>query len=111
MSAVPPGGRAITRTLTSGAGYLYNDSRAAHEGVQEADIGCCPHCQATINLQAWRKEREQGGGGWCRKCEAPVCGPCLQLMLTHGCQPYIKKIEEELERNYRIQQNRKMMGI
>jgi hypothetical protein len=32
-------------------------------------------------------------------------------MLLHGCEPYIKMVEERLEENYRIHQNRKVLGI
>jgi len=110
MNEAPPGGRIITR-IGNGAGYLMNDSRAAGEGVDESDITLCPHCQTTIRLQDWKKEREQGGGGWCRKCFAPVCGPCLTLMLTHGCQPFIKLVDKALELNYRRSQNQKILGI
>ena len=107
--STPPGSRIITRQ-SDGAGYLFNDNRAAHEGVHEADIMCCPHCQATIELQAWKKERSDGGGGWCRQCAAPVCGPCTTRMLQFGCEPFMKMVEEALENAYRIQQNRKALG-
>lgn len=111
----PEGGRIITGVKVTrqgdGAGYLVNDSRAAHEGVDEADIVCCPHCQATIRLQDWKKERSLGGGGWCRQCFAPVCGPCLTRMMAHGCQPFIKLVDKALELDYRRSQNLKAMGI
>jgi len=110
MSAIPPGSRIISR-VSDGAGYLMNDSRAAHEGVEEADIVLCPHCQATIKLQQWKKERAEGGGGWCRQCFAPVCGPCLTRMLQHGCEPFIKLVDRALELAYRKQQNRRVLGI
>ena len=111
--SIPPGARIISNVKVTrqgnGAGYLMNDGRATHEGVEEADIVCCPHCQATINLQKWRKERKEGGGGWCRQCFAPVCGSCLTRMLTHGCEPFIKLVDELLELNYRRQQNSKSL--
>lgn len=111
----PPGSKIITNVRVTrqsdGAGYLHNDNRAAHQGVEEADIVLCPHCQATIRLQDWRKEREQGGGGWCRQCFAPVCGPCLTRMLTEGCQPFIKMVDKALELAYRRKQNQKILGI
>ena len=104
----PPGSRLITRQ-SDGAGYSFNDSRSTHAGVQEYDVVCCPHCQCTMNLQMWRKEREQGGGGWCRQCSAPVCGPCLTRMLTFGCEPFMQKVDKALEQHYRIEQNRKAL--
>ena len=110
-NGAPAGGRIVTRQ-GDGAGYLFNDNRAAHEGVEEADIVCCPHCQCTINLQAWRKDNSKGGthnemGGWCRKCFAPVCKLCTKRMLTFGCEPFIQKVNEAVERNERIRQNMK----
>ena len=99
------------RRQSDGAGYLMNDDRNSGGGVSESDVICCPHCQTVILLQAWRKEREEGGGGYCRKCSAPVCGLCLERMLTHGCEPYIKFIERQVEENYRREQNRKVLGI
>jgi hypothetical protein len=112
--SIPEGKTIITNVRitrqSDGAGYMMNDGRAAHEGMEEADILCCPHCQATVNLQAWRKERSEGGGGWCRKCAAPVCGPCLTRMLTHGCEPFIKSVDKALELAYRRTQNRKILG-
>jgi hypothetical protein len=94
-----------------GAGYLFNDDRNSGGKLDEADMVTCPHCEALLRLQDWRKEREQGGGGWCRKCFAPVCGPCLDRMLVFGCEPYLKKIDQAVEENYRRQQNRKTLGI
>lgn len=112
----PPGSRIITRTISHGAGYLFNDSRAAHEGVEEADILTCPHCQRTINLQAWRKDHSKGGthnemGGWCRRCEAPVCTACTVRMMKHGCEPFMKQVDKALEDKYRREQNAKTIGI
>ena len=94
-----------------GAGYYINDERASGDGVDEADVLTCPHCEKIIKLQDWRKEREQGGGGWCRKCQAPVCGPCLDRMLVFGCEPWLKRIDRAFEENYRRAQNRKVLGI
>ena len=101
------GGRLVTRQA-DGAGYHMNTDC---DGVSQHDVLTCPHCQSVIFLQTWRKEREQGGGGYCRKCSEPVCGPCLTLMVKHGCQPFMKAVERAVEDNYRIQQNRKVMII
>ena len=96
------------------AGYLFNDDRASGGKVSEADIIACPHCESLISYQAWRKERAHGGGltgGWCRKCAAPVCGPCLDRMLVFGCEPYLRKIDQAVKDNFRRLQNRKVLGI
>ncbi len=101
-------------SITDGAGYLFSDERNSGGKVEEADIIACPHCEALINYQAWRKDRAQGGGltgGWCRKCSAPVCGTCLDRMLVFGCEPFLRKIDQAVEANYRRQQNRKVIGI
>ena len=101
-------------SITHQSGYLFNDDRAAGGKVSEADIIACPHCESLISYQDWRKERAQGGGltgGWCRKCSAPVCGPCLNRMLVFGCEPYLKKIDQAVKDSYRRQQNRKVLGI
>ncbi len=99
------------KTQTHGAGYLFNDDRASGGKVSEADVLTCPHCEKIIEHAQWRKEREQGGGGYCRKCQAPVCGPCLDRMLRFGCEPYLKRIEQTVEANHRREQNRKVLGI
>ena len=113
MSRKPSGGSLVlTRRQSDGAGYLFNTSEDTE--TEEADILCCPHCQQVIKLQEWKLDREQGGGikgGYCRQCRAPICPGCTDRMILYGCEPYLKKIDEELERSYRIQQNRKMMGI
>ena len=113
MSNPPEGQKIITNVRVTrqgdGAGYLMNDSRAAHEGVDECDIVLCPHCQVTIRLQDWKKERAEGGGGWCRKCSAPVCGPCLTTMQQVGCIPFKSLVDRALELNYRRQQNLKVL--
>ncbi len=111
----PEGGKIITNVRvvrqSDGAGYLHNDNRAAHEGLEEADILLCPHCQTTIKLHEWRKERSEGGGGWCRKCQAPVCGRCLTRMIQFGCEPFQEKIDKALEENYRRRQNMRVLGV
>jgi hypothetical protein len=95
---------------------MHSDNRAAHEGLDECDILTCPHCQCTINYQAWRKDHSKGGthdqtGGWCRKCEAPVCPTCTKRMLTFGCEPFIKLVDKVIRENHRREQNRKVLGI
>jgi len=103
--------RQILTRQGDGAGYHLNDDRSSGGGQQEHDVVCCPHCQAVMFLQDWRKERSLGGGGWCRQCFAPVCGPCLDIMLVSGCVPFMQKVEQALEADIRKRQNAKVIGI
>lgn len=88
------------------AGYYKNDDRASGGLKTEADIQSCVHCQAVILMQKWKED-----GGWCGRCSKPICGPCADRMLTKGCEPFIQKIEQALESNFRRQQFRKIAGI
>lgn len=97
----------ITRvTSISGAGYISIDETAAGKGHREADIYCCSHCQAVIFVKAWRED-----GGFCGRCQAPVCGPCADRMQTRGCEPFTAQVERMLEEVYRREQNAKILGI
>jgi hypothetical protein len=100
------------KTLTSGAGYLMNDNRAAGEGMEECDVGLCPHCQKVIKLQEWR-DIGTGMNGWCMKCMSPCCinGECGQHFKTHGCLPFLKKIEKLMSADYARAQFRKVAGL
>lgn len=97
------------KTIGRGAGYAFIDNRAAGEGKEEFDFLTCPHCQAGINLQNWR--RADGQSGWCPNCQAPICGACATKMLTEGCKPFIAKIERALANDYRYSQFRKLAGL
>lgn len=96
----------ITTPHTRGAGYYANDDRASGGIKSEADIRTCPHCQAVIKMQEWKADAT-----WCMQCAAPVCGPCATRMLTKGCEPFIAKIEQALEADYRRRQFRKLAGL
>lgn len=92
---------------THNAGYLLNNqdvSSARHQ----ADIQTCKHCQAAIEMQAWRDD-----GAWCSKCNSPVCshGDCAVRTEKLGCIPYIKYIETILEGQTSLEQFRKMAGL
>jgi hypothetical protein len=99
--------------LTHGAGYLFNDNRASGEGLQEADMGICPHCQKVINLQMWRAADGSTGKGWCMKCMSPCCGngPCASEFAQKGCLPYLKKIEKMLTEEHAKMQFRRVAGL
>jgi hypothetical protein len=87
------------------AGYLMNDNRASGHGLKEADIYVCEHCQVIIEVPIWKED-----GGWCGHCQHPICGKCADDMLRNGCVPFMKKLEQALEADYRRQQNRKILG-
>ena len=98
---------------TRGAGYfLNNQNLSVNGGRQEADIRTCahqavPHCVTTLFLQgAWKDD-----GGFCSKCMAPICGPCADRMLTHGCEPFIRKIEQAVDATVKLAQHRKLAGL
>ena len=101
----------IVGRITDGAGYLFNDNRASHNGLQEADILGCNHCQKLLIKSEWTQD-----GAFCGSCCQPICGECGDRMLLPldkggGCIPFIKKVEEQVERNYHRKQNEKILGI
>jgi hypothetical protein len=96
---------------SDGAGYLFNDNRAAGEGLEEADVFACNHCQKLLIGQNWREN-----GGWCGCCGQPMCASCADEFLKPpdqggGCRPYIRQIEEMMNRAYHQQQISKILGI
>jgi len=86
------------------AGYLLNNQNARNK--QEADIQCCTHCETVIQMQKWSED-----GGWCGRCNAPICGPCADRMLTYGCEPFIKKLEAAHDMSVKLSQFRKLAGL
>ena len=99
------------RRQTDGCGYLFNDNRAAGEGLQEADVFACNHCQKLLIGKNWRDN-----GGWCGQCGQPMCGSCADQFLLPpdqggGCRPFIKQVEESWDRAYHLQQLNKMLGL
>jgi hypothetical protein len=99
---------AVITPYTRGAGYfLNNQNYSVNNGRQEADIRTCTHCEVVLNLQGeWKED-----GGFCGKCMAPICGPCADRMLTHGCEPFIKKIEQAFEGTVNLALHRKLVGL
>jgi hypothetical protein len=84
---------------THNAGYYRNDDRVAGGQLSEADIQTCTHCQAIIKMQEWREN-----GAWCSRCSAPICLFCGHRALTFGCEPFVKKLEQELKQIGRLNQ-------
>lgn len=95
--------------LTDGSGHLIVTD--PFKPTMEADIGTCPHCQKVINLQEWREARGLGENGWCRQCRKPLCPSCTERMLTEGCVPFVKWVEDFLSDQHRRSQFRKLTGL
>jgi hypothetical protein len=97
----------VITPYTRGAGYfLNNQNQSVNNGRQEADVRTCTHCETLILMQAWKDD-----GGFCGKCMAPICGPCADRMLTHGCEPFIKKIEAAFDGAVNLAAHRKLVGL
>jgi hypothetical protein len=94
----------ISTPHTHNAGYFLNNSSLVRR--EQADIQLCTHCEIVINLQLWKVD-----GGWCNKCFAPICGPCADRMLTHGCDPFMKRIEAAFETAIQLRQHRRLAGL
>lgn len=92
------------KSVFSGSGYLLVDDRASGGRLVEADMLGCNHCQALLKKNEWRED-----GGHCGGCMQPVCGPCADKILTHGCEPFLRQLEAALERDYTRAQNARMM--
>jgi len=80
----------IGTAYTKGAGYFVNDDRPSGGQKVEDDVRTCPHCQAVILMRKWA-----AFGGFCRQCNAPVCGVCGKRMEVFGCEPFLRTIEKQ----------------
>lgn len=89
---------------TKGAGFYKNDDRMSGGKVTEADIQTCSHCQAIVNLQS-------KDFGWCQREMKPLCHACGIRAHTHGCEPFLKKLEDSLQTEYHKSQFRKIAGL
>ena len=101
----------IGTPFSRGAGYSINNRDIA-AARQEDDVQCCTHCQAVIRMRQWKKV-ENGGmaGGFCMRCNAPVCGPCNTKMVTEGCMPFIEKLERSLDMTVKLRAYIKAAGL
>lgn len=88
------------------AGYFVNDQ--ALRTRQEAHVQTCSHCQAIIKMEAWKEE-----GGWCAKCQAPLCNNhgCMARTALEGCVPFLARLEREMGAAMRFEQFRKLAGL
>lgn len=89
-----------------GSGYYRNDDRCAGGQLSEADVRTCPHCQVIIMMQAWKDN-----GGFCKKCDAPICPVCADRALTYGCEPFLKRLDQFTDAVVKYQQYVKMAGL
>ena|SRR5216683_1163473 len=89
---------------TKNCGHYYNDDTPSGGKKSEADIQTCSHCQAIVNLQG-------SNFGWCQREMKPLCNTCGIRAHTHGCEPFLKKIEAALDDNYHKAQFRKIAGL
>lgn len=86
----------IGTPYTNGAGYFVNNKNL--RAKQEADVQTCAHCQAVILMQQWKDN-----GAWCGKCMKPICTHCGARAAIHGCEPFLKKIEQYAEAQMRFE--------
>lgn len=87
------------------AGYHRYDGRTHGEGVQENDVQTCPHCQAVIKMQEWKKASVQN---FCTRCMKPTCDAksCVE-----DCIPYLKILERQYDAVVKYQQYLKRLGL
>jgi hypothetical protein len=94
------------KSIFNGAGYLKADNRGSGGKVDEADMLGCSHCQKLIKASEWRAD-----GGFCHSCDAPVCNHCADRIPQHGCEVFLRVLETSLMRQYRRDQNARLMGL
>ena len=86
------------------AGYFVNDKDLRTR--QEADVQTCSHCQAVILMQRWKDD-----GAFCRGCMKPICSLCGDRMLTYGCEPFLKRLEQFTDAMIKYDQYLKVAGL
>ena len=69
-------------------------------GTYEADTFTCAHCNRVVHVRARANPDEFGS--MCRNCMKMVC-PNPEC--NRDCTPFMKKIDEEEERQIRFRQN------
>lgn len=89
-----------------GAGYFLNNQGLGAREREEADIQQCSHCERVLVMRTWKDD-----GGFCGKCMAPICGLCADKMLTSGCEPALKAIEQAFDLGEKLAQFRKLAGL
>ncbi len=96
----------MVRSVFNGAGYLRSDNRCSGGDLDEADVVGCSHCQKIMKKTGWKAD-----GGFCHRCDAPVCGLCCDRIPLHGCEVFMRVLETALAKKYRLEQNARLMGL
>lgn len=73
-------------------------------GTYEADTFTCHHCNRVVHVKA--KAPLDEFGSMCRNCMKMVCPACAD----GGCTPFLKKLEQEEERDYLRHQYAMVLG-
>jgi hypothetical protein len=67
----------------------------------EADTTRCRHCPRVLFIHrvpdGVKGSVFASEGGFCMKCNGPLCGPCAKKLLTGVCESYKKKIDLALD--------------
>jgi hypothetical protein len=97
----------IGTPFSRNAGYFVNDK--ALRTRQEDDVQTCKHCQAVIKMREWRTI----GGGWCSKCNSPLCNNpiCIAETARLGCVPFTKKLSQSFEAGEKLRLYLKTSGL
>ena len=66
------------------------------EGMKEADTFTCGHCNCIRHVKPMQDAADLGG--LCKCCMQLICEKCV----GHECVPFMKQIEQEEERCYRM---------
>ena len=97
---------------TRGAGYFRNDNRPSGGQQDETDIQSCPHCQSVIKMQEWRRITSgKLAGGYCIRCDEPICWMCVPEYAKNGCMPFLAKIDRYTDHQEKLRQFRKLAGL
>lgn len=96
----------MPKSVFNGHGWFLNDDRASGGQKTEDDIIACGHCRKPMKKREWQKQ-----GAWCVACVAPICIHCHKRVAVHGCEVHERQVERALGEAYRLEQNRKVMGL
>lgn len=96
----------MVKTMLNGMGWRQVDNRCSGGSREENDLLGCSHCQKLMKKNLWADD-----GGFCHGCDRPVCGPCCDAIPRTGCTTFMKVLETSLEKEYRRNQNARMLGL
>ena len=75
------------------------------DGAVEVETSTCAHCQKITDIPNRRKMHEVVD--ICRHCMRLICLECY----GKPCLPWVKKLDQSMEANYRREQLRKTLGL